>query len=39
MLSDYINADQRFVTCTNKDTVYGAGFGSHCDFPTRPQLS
>jgi hypothetical protein len=26
MLSDYIKADQHFVTCTNQDTVYGAGF-------------
>ena len=26
MLTDYIKADQRFVTCPNQDTVYGAGF-------------
>jgi hypothetical protein len=26
MLSDYVAADQHFVTCTNQDTVYGAGF-------------
>ena len=27
MLSDYIDAEeQRFVTCTNQDTVYGAGY-------------
>jgi len=28
MLSDYIQADQHFVTCTNQDTVYGAGYMS-----------
>jgi hypothetical protein len=26
MLTDYISADERFVTCPNQDTVYGAGF-------------
>ncbi len=26
MLSDYISEEQRFVTCTNQDTVYGAGY-------------
>jgi hypothetical protein len=26
MLSDYVATDQHFVTCTNQDTVYGAGF-------------
>ena len=26
MLTDYIDAGQRFVTCPNQDTVYGAGF-------------
>jgi hypothetical protein len=26
MLTDYIAADERFVTCPNQDTVYGAGF-------------
>ena len=26
MLTDYIAPDQRFVTCPNQDTVYGAGF-------------
>jgi hypothetical protein len=26
MLSDYIKPDQNFVTCTNQDVVYGAGF-------------
>jgi hypothetical protein len=26
MLTDYIRPDQRFVTCPNQDTVYGAGF-------------
>jgi hypothetical protein len=28
MLTDYIAANQRFVTCPNQDTVYGAGFMS-----------
>jgi hypothetical protein len=26
MLTDYIAPDERFVTCPNQDTVYGAGF-------------
>jgi hypothetical protein len=26
MLTDYIAADQHFVTCPNQDTVYGGGF-------------
>jgi len=26
MLTDYIDAQERFVTCPNQDTVYGAGF-------------
>jgi hypothetical protein len=26
MLTDYIAADERFVTCPNQDTVYGGGF-------------
>ncbi len=26
MLTNYISADQRFVTCTNQDVVYGFGF-------------
>ena len=26
MLSDYIQADQHFITCPNQDTVYGAGY-------------
>jgi len=26
MLTDYIRADERFVTCPNQDTVYGAGY-------------
>ena len=26
MLTDYIKPNQRFVTCPNQDTVYGAGF-------------
>jgi hypothetical protein len=28
MLYDYIEASERFVTCPNQDTVYGAGFMS-----------
>ncbi len=28
MLTDYIQADERFVTCPNQDTVYGGGFMS-----------
>ncbi|HDS0923339.1 TPA: DUF1254 domain-containing protein [Stenotrophomonas maltophilia] len=30
MLTDYIQADQNFVTCPNQDTVYGAGY-QHLD--------
>jgi hypothetical protein len=30
MLTDYIDAAERFVTCPNQDTVYGAGF-QHLD--------
>jgi len=26
MLTDYIDEEERFVTCPNQDTVYGAGF-------------
>lgn len=26
MLTDYIDEKERFVTCPNQDTVYGAGF-------------
>jgi hypothetical protein len=26
MLTDYISEEQRFVTCPNQDTVYGAGY-------------
>jgi hypothetical protein len=26
MLTDYIDEKQRFVTCPNQDTVYGAGY-------------
>jgi hypothetical protein len=28
MLTDYIDAGERLVTCPNQDTVYGAGFRS-----------
>lgn len=30
MLTDYIQADQKFVACPNQDTVYGAGY-QHLD--------
>jgi len=30
MLTDYISEKQRFVTCPNQDTVYGAGY-QHLD--------
>src|SRR5271155_100251 len=30
MLTDYIDAGERYVTCPNQDTVYGAGF-QHVD--------
>lgn len=30
MLTDYISAKERFVTCPNQDTVYGAGY-QHVD--------
>jgi hypothetical protein len=33
MLTDYIDEKQRFVTCSNQDTVYGAGY-QHVD--TKP---
>ena len=35
MLTDYISADERFVTCPNQDTVYGAGFQR---FDSRPVI-
>jgi hypothetical protein len=31
MLTNYINADQRFVTCTNQDVVYGFGYFDNLD--------
>jgi len=33
MLSDYIAPNQRFVTCTNQDVVYGSGFFALDDGP------
>ena len=30
MLTDYISAEEQFVTCPNQDTVYGAGY-QHTD--------
>lgn len=38
MLSDYISADQRFVTCSNQDVVYGFGFGSLDEEPVVIQV-
>lgn len=35
MLTDYIDAGQRFITCPNQDTVYGAGY-QHLD--TKPVI-
>ncbi len=31
MLTGYVSADQRFVTCTNQDVAYGAGFFDNLD--------
>jgi len=31
MLTNYVSAEQRFVTCTNQDVVYGAGFLDNLD--------
>src|SRR5215469_6626164 len=28
MLTDYISAEQRFVTCSNQDVTYGMGYGT-----------
>jgi hypothetical protein len=30
MLTDYLKADQKFITCPNQDTVYGSGY-QHLD--------
>jgi len=38
MLTDYISPDQRFVTCSNQDVVYGFGFGSLDDSPVIMQV-
>jgi hypothetical protein len=38
MLTDYISADQRFVTCSNQDVAYGFGFGSLDDEPVIIQI-
>ncbi|HXY29565.1 MAG TPA: DUF1254 domain-containing protein [Gemmatimonadaceae bacterium] len=38
MLTDYISADQRFVTCSNQDVAYGFGFGSLDDEPVIIQV-
>ena len=32
MLTDYIGSAERFVTCPNQDTIYGAGFQSRGSF-------
>ena len=46
MLTDYISEQQRFVTCPNQDTVYGAGYQrvstpsrSWCKCPTSVSVS
>ena len=33
MLTDYISADQRFVTCSNQDVAYGFGFAALDESP------
>jgi len=38
MLTDYISADQRFVTCSNQDVAYGFGFGALDDQPIVMQV-
>src|SRR5215472_9558563 len=38
MLTDYISADQRFVTCSNQDVVYGFGFCALDDQPVVYQV-
>jgi hypothetical protein len=38
MLTDYISADQRFVTCSNQDVTYGMGYGSLDDQPMIVQV-
>src|SRR5262245_35748646 len=38
MLTDYISADQRFVTCSNQDVAYGFGFGALDDEPVVYQV-
>ena len=38
MLTDYISADQRFVTCPNQDVVYGMGFASLDEEPVAIQV-
>jgi hypothetical protein len=38
MLTDYLSADQRFVTCSNQDVAYGFGYGSLDDDPVIMQV-
>lgn len=38
MLTDYISSEQRFVTCSNQDVVYGFGFGALDDSPVIYQV-
>jgi hypothetical protein len=38
MLTDYISADQRFVTCSNQDVAYGMGFAALDDSPVIVQV-
>lgn len=38
MLTDYIKAEEKFVTCPNQDTVYGAGYQRLDDKPVVVQV-
>jgi len=38
MLTDYISPDQRFVTCSNQDVVYGFGFAALNESPVIYQV-
>ncbi len=38
MLTDYISSEQRFVTCSNQDVVYGMGFATLDESPVVYQV-
>jgi hypothetical protein len=38
MLTDYISSEQRFVTCSNQDVVYGMGYATLDESPVIYQL-